>query len=607
MDAIFKLILTISLYASVVGIIILLVKMILRNKINPKWHYIIWIVLILKLFIPFGPKSPVSLFNTVQQIPQQTNFNQMYLEHQQSIAPIEEEKTKIINTTAIQDSSLYLAAKAETAAPYIWFTGAVLMLGWLIYTNYTLQRKMKKFPDLAPESINQIFVECKEKMKVKKDIDIVIQNVISTPALFGIFKPRILISPNILKLSKKEVSYVLLHELAHYKRKDLIVNYLLLLLQLVHWFNPVIWYCFKRIRHDMELATDEKVLTLLESGERKEYGNALLSILASFNISKLAPRLVGMVDDKKNIEKRIKVIKMMDFFKSRQKTILIIGVICVVMLSGILLTGAIAKSEPNMEHAINTLQPMVTANIQSNIPTQSPIDEAIGVTIKSQTKNYANGEFSTEAHILLDTEEKDGVTKAYVVAGFATFQFENGMFVNVCNVVSFFSAVITFSKNENGEYSLVDYKMPNTTGGSIKLDDLNKKWSGDLNRYIADLTKQQEAQANQYLQSIGRTAKVVSSEGVAMEEFERIQEKSEALYNLCNMFFIDGDTVRDKYPRWIGSKEFIESGIRYTYETSKSKTTDGYDLVTFKKIKEDGTIANEYQYKMVGDEPQLVK
>ena len=230
-----------------------------------------------------------------------------------------------------------------------------------------------------PESMNLIFEECKRKMLVKKGAEIVIQKVISTPALFGVFKPKILISPAILNLSNKEISYILLHELAHCKRKDLIVNHLLLLLQLIHWFNPVIWYCFKRIRLDMEVAADERVLTLLESGEHKEYGKALLSVIESFNFSRLAPRLIGMVDDKKNIEKRIKVIKMMDFFKNRRRTILVIGVVCVVILSGILLTSGLTKRESATDQDKSSVQSTETTKLQSQNP--APIDEAVSLNL----------------------------------------------------------------------------------------------------------------------------------------------------------------------------------------------------------------------------------
>lgn len=857
METIFRLVLTTSLYASIVGVVIIILKTILKNKINPKWHYIIWVVFILKLLIPFGPESAVSLFNAVPPVPQQTNFTQTYEQYHQSITFIRQEKAQIPTTWAIRDSSLYFAATAEAAMPYIWVVGAMLMLGWLLCTNYSLQRKVKNTAASVPESINLIFEECKRKMGLKRDIEIVIQDAIGTPALFGVFRPKTLISPTILKLSSKEISYVLLHELAHYKRKDLIANHLLLLLQLIHWFNPVIWYCFKKIRQDMEVAADERVLTLLESGEQKEYGRALLAVIENFNLPRLAPRLIGMVDDKKNIEKRIKMIKMMDFFKNRRRTVLVIGVICVAILSGILLTSGLTKRDSATNQGKNSIQsneynaatllkyktayvgdnsnvvnllgslpfaslrrevslktenkpygisvnydfrvssmsteaieatfrnnaivmfalidnvdeiniyltsfggeqkyqytraqlqqscvkdlreyakdvktfetilnnfsfrllaypekytltmsstpgirilaqyggmadkviystthgklltwdsasgriieygqnvelplatpvywtPLVsgavkdsneiaikatvlnknarlaekqvnikfdgstqfytvlpsndvviedTAKLQSQNP--KTIDEAVSLAIKAQSKGYGPGEVSTEGHVILDTEEKDGKIIVYSIASFGAFGFENGIFTTVSGSGAI-STVMTFSKNEKGEYSLLAYKEPTDGAGNLesKKDMFPQRlWDKVLSeqKYYPDLAKQKEEQAKQYLQSIGRNAKV--SDAHVERKLAKINvEASNKLF----AEFTKSDPEQYNFPYWIGSKELLENGVRYIYETSQSKTSDGFDLISFKKTKEDGTVVKEYQYKIVGNEPQLI-
>lgn len=137
----------------------------------------------LKLLIPFGPESPVSLFNTVPKIPQQTNFTQMYEKYHQSYDIIRQsgDKSHIPTTWVVQDSSLHFAATTEKALPYIWLAGAILMLGWLLYTYYSLNKKIKRSAILIPESLNLILEDCKEKTGVKKDIPIVIQNIISIP------------------------------------------------------------------------------------------------------------------------------------------------------------------------------------------------------------------------------------------------------------------------------------------------------------------------------------------------------------------------------------------------------------------------------------------
>lgn len=347
MESIFKTILVTSLYASIVGILILIIKTILRNRISPKWHYIIWLVLVLKLIVPFGPGSIMSLFNTVPQVSQNIDFSHDYETYHKSVESFRLDNPEIPFGMQVKDTTLSIAAVAEKVLPYVWVIGAAAVLGWLLYTNFSLYKKVRKNSTSVPERLYSILEKCKKQFDISMDIPVVIQEIIKTPAIFGIIKPKILVSPDILNLSEKDISYIFLHELAHYQRKDTAANYILLALQTIHWFNPIIWFCFKKIRQDMEVAADEKVLGLLEGKEQKEYGKALLLLLERCSAAKLAPRLIGMVDDKKNIERRIKMIKMAEFFKSKKRMAVLTGILCVTLLCGVLLTSAVDKVSDN--------------------------------------------------------------------------------------------------------------------------------------------------------------------------------------------------------------------------------------------------------------------
>lgn len=741
-EEIFKLILKTSLYASVVGIVILIVKMALKDKINPRWHYLIWIILILKLLIPFGPQSALSLFNTIPVMPEETSFTKMYEEYQQSY-PITQQigdNTQDFTSRSVRNSSLQFAAEAEKVLPYIWLSGMVSMLAWLIITNYSLNRHIKKTSQPLPQSIHKVFEDCKMKMGVKKYLQIVIQSTITTPSIFDVFNPKILISPDILNLSEKDISYILLHELAHYKRRDLVTNYILLLFQSIHWFNPVLWYCFKRMRQDMEVAADEVVLNLLESREQKEYGKAIIAVIENISLPKLAPRLIGMVDGKKSIEKRIKMIKRMEFFKNRRKITFIIGVLCVMVLSSILLTSGLTRdnskqgpvidsvesgdSEGNqvnnpslklivspekytllssispgikisayyegeidkveyvtnigtflswespdgivnrhgqkvvlpkdkaiywspMANRINSSsdsdilykgedlvtvtvsvfgkndiveqkqlnikfdsktylynvmlsEDVIVPNAISNYQSHKPksIDEAISKAIKEQ--RYTNdAEVITEGHIILDTEEKDGKTTVYALISYGCFGFENGIFTKVSGT-GIHAAIFTFEKDEKNEYSLIDYRQSDKK--LITMFFPERLWDAALNagrEEYSELFRQQKEQARIYLSGIGRDDAVISEE----VDKKTIDVDAEALGKIYEERIIWG---LDFFPNWIGTRELVQNGVRYIYETSQSKSEDGFDILCFRRSKEDGTIDREYKFKIVGHQPQRI-
>jgi beta-lactamase regulating signal transducer with metallopeptidase domain len=64
----------------------------------------------------------------------------------------------------------------------------------------------------------------------------------------SIISPHLLISLLVDRLSEEELKFVFMHELAHIKRKDLLVNVVCMLIQAVYWFNPMIWYSIYKMK-----------------------------------------------------------------------------------------------------------------------------------------------------------------------------------------------------------------------------------------------------------------------------------------------------------------------------------------------------------------------
>jgi beta-lactamase regulating signal transducer with metallopeptidase domain len=718
MAGIFSGVLTTSLYATVVGLVIILLKGILKNKLNAEWHYLMWSVLILKLLIPFGPESAVSLFNAMPERPQQSMTELAYqVEKQYEASLITENSVQYASPALQQVKVLKLIGFGENLLPYVWAIAAALILMWLIITYYSLHRRLRRRSFAANERILGIFAGCKAKMGIGRNISLVVQDVIGTPSLFGIIRPKILLYPGVVNLSDKELEYVLLHELAHHQRKDVLTNYLLLVFQTVHWFNPVMWYFFKRIRQDMELATDQRVLSVLKSTEHKDYGRALLAVLESFRASKLAPKLLGMVDDKKNIKRRLQMIKTAEFFQSKRRFVLVIGLLCVGVLGGVLLTNGVTKnsSSPNpttdkqdlsfrllvypeqYTPAVMSSRPLgirisadyngsvgkvryatengsfvtldvpsvvlptnelpydipvywvpsgqnkknvitvtlvdekgskidekqvtiiydgsLTYTVKSGVgiifsltPTQSQpyksknINEAISQAIITYSHKYLVGETTTEGHFILDTVEKNGTVKVFSITSTGAFGFENGIFTKVSGSGAV-PTVMSFTKDEIGEYSLLEYQEAGYTDSLKKMFPISLMAKvTDADKYYSDLIKQQEVQAEEYLQRIGRTAKVNSAP---------VEKKlAEINTDASNKLFIEiakDNSLLSNCLKSLGTRERIENGTRYIYETSQSKTSDGHDLIVFRKAKEDGTIVQENKYKIVGNQPQLMQ
>ena len=118
---------------------------------------------------------------------------------------------------------------------------------------------------LKDRRINNILEKCRNDMCIKRNIAVVQGDDIKSPAIFSVLRPRILIPANIISnMSDNDIRNIFLHELSHYKRKDVLTNYVLNIINIIHWFNPIIRYFINEMKKDMELVCDYSALCYVE-------------------------------------------------------------------------------------------------------------------------------------------------------------------------------------------------------------------------------------------------------------------------------------------------------------------------------------------------------
>jgi len=128
----------------------------------------------------------------------------------------------------------------------------------------------------------------------------------TSPAVTGWLRPRLLIPEGLLnRLTQDEIRFLFLHELAHVKRADLAFNWLLTFLQILHWFNPVVWVALRRILAVREEVCDELVLRRCFPGASRDYGLTLLRLLEECAPRLRFPAVAGVLDDVRTLRQRI--------------------------------------------------------------------------------------------------------------------------------------------------------------------------------------------------------------------------------------------------------------------------------------------------------------
>ena len=101
---------------------------------------------------------------------------------------------------------------------------------------------------------------------------------VPAPMVVGLLCPRILLPER--DLSPEQWEGVLIHELVHWRRHDLWIKWLAVLVRAVHWFNPSAWWLVSRLERDCELSCDEETVRHWDRSRRAQYGELLLTLAA---------------------------------------------------------------------------------------------------------------------------------------------------------------------------------------------------------------------------------------------------------------------------------------------------------------------------------------
>ncbi|MGV3466756.1 MAG: BlaR1 family beta-lactam sensor/signal transducer, partial [Heyndrickxia sp.] len=190
-----------------------------------------------------------------------------------------------------------------------WIIGMAIFIGVTIYANYQIHQIKKSATTIKDEKINKMLEMCKEVVGVKRKIMLQETSLITSPITLGIMQPYIFLPVKTKdEVSLNQLKYVLLHELSHQKGKDILINYIMWLFQIIYWFNPLAWIALKRMRIDRELACDASVLSLLDENGYKEYGYTIIQFAGKKHDRAYGQLSSGIGGTKKQIKQRIQSI-----------------------------------------------------------------------------------------------------------------------------------------------------------------------------------------------------------------------------------------------------------------------------------------------------------
>ena len=320
MTDILRTVLTMSLSGSIIAVLLFVLKPLVRNCLPKLAQYYLWLVVVGTLLVP------VSLFVKLPLADGNAALAGTPGDVVQRYIITAEEELDRINTIdtagygfknldgeqALKQAQSPLST-AVTVLTLVYPLAALVVLLYYLITYYAFTRFHSRRNNEAPShELAMLAGLCGNRRAPR----LYRNSLASTPMMIGVFRPAIVLPCH--EYSNGQLRVILLHELTHMRRRDVLVKWMSVLATVIHWFNPLVWIVQREINRACEFACDEAVIRSLDADGKQNYGETLLYVAADAKTSR-AVLSVTMCEEKKALKERLGAI-----MKSKKHTRLII-------------------------------------------------------------------------------------------------------------------------------------------------------------------------------------------------------------------------------------------------------------------------------------------
>ena len=236
---------------------------------------------------------------------------------------------------------------------------------------------------LAPHEISELLNVIRTDYGFSKSVQIRISDELTTPAMTGIFRPMILL-PDWAEheLDEQQMRFVIVHELIHVEKRDVLIQLAAFLVQVIHWFNPLVYLVARRIESFRELVCDQAVVDRMGQGNvclneiLKCYGQTILQIASRSNDRDKPPLLMGRFVGTENQLIKQRIAMLVNRNQSR-KSNGILFTVCLATMVAVGFTSAQASPSPATETQQAIQAPTKSSTTEQPLEVEQQSSEAI--------------------------------------------------------------------------------------------------------------------------------------------------------------------------------------------------------------------------------------
>ena len=335
---------------SLLIILVTAIDMAIRRWAWPQVRYVLWGLVFLKLVIPPTWQMPTSIVSWIQPlIEKQVSIQIEPLEATSGIFLEMDADALSLNR---DDGSGFIGQISGKSVLLLSWIGGMVAFGIILFRRMFQLRKWHRrqesqsSPSLEiPDWFQKLLADTVTRLNLKKKPAVFFSSDTVSPAVYGLFHPTLLLPEGFFnRLSREEAEHVLIHELCHLKRGDLWVHWLCLVLQMVYWFNPLLIWTRRRMRHVCEICCDLSVADILREKTRF-YRDTLIRTARDLFTETVEPGLglLGVFEEPFRLVPRLQWLEKKTWEHRKRKTSATI-ITSLVMIAGVMPMAGLSQT-----------------------------------------------------------------------------------------------------------------------------------------------------------------------------------------------------------------------------------------------------------------------
>lgn len=316
----------------------------LSQRYTAKLSYMVWLVVAVRLLLPWNLTLPAETAPIHLDVPQETRWVLVDLnEEGKEAVPFKTEATGAADTggeAPIAETSAITVSPWEVAAA-LWLAGGVFSLLRTAASTLRLKRLLKRWEqEPSPETL----AFYRETVGEERP-PLAICPAVKTPMAVGLFHTKIYLPHE--AYSQRELEMILRHEWIHWRRKDLWYKCLLLVMRSIHWYHPLVWLMAKRADRALEISCDGEAVRGADVAYRRAYSLMILQE-AERNLQKQAALTTCFTDGKKALQERL--VEILNGEKRKRGMALVAMTLVLAMTCGCMVSyGGADETPPTMQ------------------------------------------------------------------------------------------------------------------------------------------------------------------------------------------------------------------------------------------------------------------